>query len=277
MKQVEITVGGKHIYIRGDYDSYIYEELKQVIPGYARKWVSREKMWVVNAEHLSTVVSIFELSCRFNVTIVHSKVEIDIVNIERDVIRLMYLGTAKDRGDGIKVANGTTGKRNRRNLIWDISVEMSVLTAHFNPAPTNAFSLLGVSATSTDNEIKTAYRQIIKLYHPDVNKSEEAESKFELYTEAYQKIKTEQLRKGYNRRLQLASRFAQNDDVDGWSDGYRSPKTCGIVTFAGKLQYEYITIEHIFSWDDIVDGNKVLRTYYNNGNIGETYEEIHEA
>ncbi len=48
------------------------------------------------------------------------------------------------------------------------------------------YDVLGVSRTATDAELKKAYRQVAKKYHPDTNPgNEEAETKFKEASEAY--------------------------------------------------------------------------------------------
>lgn len=48
------------------------------------------------------------------------------------------------------------------------------------------FEILGVSQAATEQEIKRAYKQKAKLYHPDLNKSPDAHSKFLLLKKAYE-------------------------------------------------------------------------------------------
>ncbi|MEI8321340.1 MAG: DnaJ C-terminal domain-containing protein [Alphaproteobacteria bacterium] len=51
----------------------------------------------------------------------------------------------------------------------------------------NAYKILGLSQGATDEDIKTAYRRMVKLYHPDLNPDNpEASDKFQEVTCAYE-------------------------------------------------------------------------------------------
>ena len=57
---------------------------------------------------------------------------------------------------------------------------------------------MGVSETATQDEIKKAYRQLSKQYHPDVNPN--GEEKFKEVAEAYEGIGDENKRRDYDNK-----------------------------------------------------------------------------
>lgn len=60
------------------------------------------------------------------------------------------------------------------------------------------YEVLGVSKSATEAEIKSAYRKMARLYHPDVDKSAGAAEKFKEVSEAYQVISDPGKRKTYD-------------------------------------------------------------------------------
>lgn len=61
------------------------------------------------------------------------------------------------------------------------------------------YELLGVSRGAPEDEIKRAYRQLARKYHPDVNKEPGAETRFKEITEAYEVLGDAQRRQMYDR------------------------------------------------------------------------------
>lgn len=60
------------------------------------------------------------------------------------------------------------------------------------------YSLLGVAKGATQDEIKKAYRKLALQYHPDRNKTKEAEEKFKEITKAYEVLSDPQKRQTYD-------------------------------------------------------------------------------
>jgi len=61
------------------------------------------------------------------------------------------------------------------------------------------YEVLGVGRTANQDEIKRAYRQMARQYHPDVNKSPDAEERFKEINEAYQVLSDPEMRGRYDR------------------------------------------------------------------------------
>src|SRR6266699_3239656 len=62
------------------------------------------------------------------------------------------------------------------------------------------YHTLGVPRSASDPDIKTAYRKLAMVYHPDRNNgSKEAEEKFKAITEAYDVLRDPQKRAAYDR------------------------------------------------------------------------------
>ena len=55
------------------------------------------------------------------------------------------------------------------------------------------YEILGIKRGASDSEIKSAYRKLARKYHPDVNKTKEAEDKFKEINEAYEVLGDKQL------------------------------------------------------------------------------------
>ena len=60
------------------------------------------------------------------------------------------------------------------------------------------YEVLGVSKDAKKEDIKKAYRRLVKTYHPDVNKEADAEEKFKEIQEAYEVLSDDAKRQAYD-------------------------------------------------------------------------------
>jgi len=58
--------------------------------------------------------------------------------------------------------------------------------------------VLGVARNASEDELKRAFRKLARQYHPDVNKSPEAEVRFKEIGEAYEVLSDPQKRRVYD-------------------------------------------------------------------------------
>src|SRR3989338_11000572 len=65
-------------------------------------------------------------------------------------------------------------------------------------AKADYYQILGVSKGVTDAQIKSAYRNLARKHHPDVDKSDGAEKKFKEINEAYQILSDPQKKSAYD-------------------------------------------------------------------------------
>jgi molecular chaperone DnaJ len=79
------------------------------------------------------------------------------------------------------------------------------------------YEILGVSRNATQDEIKNAYRKLALQYHPDRNKSPDAEGKFKEMSEAYAVLSDQEKRRQYDTtgREGVYQKYGQEDIFRG--------------------------------------------------------------
>ncbi len=99
------------------------------------------------------------------------------------------------------------------------------------------YEVLGVSKSATEAEIKKAYRKLALQYHPDRNKTKEAEGKFKEVTKAYEVLSDPQKKQTYD---QLGHQAFEQGAGQGPFGGAGGPFG-GFGQQGGPFTYTYST------------------------------------
>src|SRR5512136_1421941 len=79
------------------------------------------------------------------------------------------------------------------------------------------YEILGVNRETSKEDIKSAYRKLALQYHPDRNKSPDAEERFKEISEAYAVLSDDEKRKQYDSfgHEGIGARYSQDDIFRG--------------------------------------------------------------
>ncbi len=98
---------------------------------------------------------------------------------------------------------------------------------------------MGVSKSASLDEIKKAYRKLALEYHPDRNKSKEAEVKFKEVTKAYEVLSNDEKRKMYDQVGHAAFEQGSGQGPFGGAQGRYGPFNYSYSTGGGGFDFDF--------------------------------------
>jgi len=101
------------------------------------------------------------------------------------------------------------------------------------------YDILGVPRNASQKDIKKAYYQLAKKYHPDTNKDKQAETKFQEIQQAYEILSDDQKRSAYDQ-------FGTADPGAGGFGGGQDPFGGGRNPFGGQSPFGNMNADDIF-------------------------------
>jgi molecular chaperone DnaJ len=122
------------------------------------------------------------------------------------------------------------------------------------------YEVLGVSKSSSQDEIKSAYRKLALQYHPDRNKTKEGEGKFKEVTKAYEVLSDEQKRKTYD---QFGAAAFDGSSAGGY--GGQGPFGGAQGGQQGPFSYSYTSNGGDFDFGGFSDPFDIFEQFFGGG------------
>jgi hypothetical protein len=247
---VRVTAESGQLVVRTPYDPDFVLDLK-ALPASDRRFDPRRKVWLVTPDHGREVA---------DMVLRHFGVQLDIPNVrtnaqpETRIVEVRYIGTAKDRGKGERTAFGWSEGG------WNVILPEEVLRDWFGQQAKpgellTLYAALGIKPEAGEADIKSAYRRMAKMWHPDHCREPDAAEQFRAIQHAYDILRDPLSRRKYDVGLKLSGQV----QADRWDNNtnfgdYRPPLRCGLVLAEGTVKLGKFNLTKILNWADIVNG-----------------------
>lgn len=255
--QCSVTAHNGALRVQTPYNAQFVALIKS-LPASARRFDPGAKAWLVDTQYGEQVRQFIRQVYGEDVNIPSAQHQ---PAAETRVLDVWYLGRTKPAGDEY-AASGMNQKGQ-----WIFVFPESVLREWFEgiQSVTNAVTLygvLGVRRNASDEEIKSAYRRMVRQWHPDVCKEPNAAEMFIRIREAYELLSDPGKRARYDAGLALEASLKDAADKLPNKTGYRTPLRCGYVLAEGYESLGRFIVQKILKWEDIVTEKGTLVAFW---------------
>jgi hypothetical protein len=266
--------------LESPYDAALVAAIK-ALPYNDRRWDQARRRWIIAHEKAPEICRLVEQHLGVVLQIPQAG---PVAASELRALRVEYIGRAKPRDDGTSSASGYLSQ-NERTLVFPESVLRAWFLDDLDDAqaapaaekqrerkptgPLTLYKILAVKPAATADELKKAYRQLARQWHPDVCKEADANEQFLRIKHAYDVLGDAKSRRKYDAGLKLEASLAKpNHDPfraygrpknmavhrnDDEALGYRSPLRCGMLVCEGTPRVGQFIVSKILKWDDVID------------------------
>jgi hypothetical protein len=230
-------------------------------PSYAgQPWFSRS-CWTVNAKHFQLIrAKLNEIYGYCDVVGSPAQARQN----ETVTFVLDYIGNLKEKEAGQPLSFAV---RDGNREDWNVIFPQDVLEKWFGftlSSPVLAgsyYTVLSIAQGAAGSDIKRAYRQAARTYHPDYNKDSDANQQFIKVQEAYETLSNPLLRKKYDAALSWKEEAGIKEDKE-YGVLWRPPVRCGLM----KAKIEHAAgrwiINEVLAWQDQVNVSGYVRVTY---------------
>jgi hypothetical protein len=252
MTKCSLTPDGGGIAVRTPYDPGFVADLKSSIPQTDRRYKPESKQWIVTPSHGATLQNLCNKYFG-EMPLLPTGLALK-PTITQKIIDVRYIGATKDRGADKRSAYGWYANG------WNCIFPESVLRAWFegtDAMPSKGatlYSVLGIKRSATEDEVKTAYRRMVRQWHPDVCKEPNAHEQFIAVQHAYDILSKS--RERYDAGLALEASLhntPKSGNKFSVANGYRAPLRCGLIMCEGIEKMGVFNVSKIYAWQDITD------------------------
>ena len=249
-----LTLENGNLVYRSEYDPMLVAALKAAIPATDRKWDPRRKVWLVACQHGRVLADLTSQYLGQNIGVPKGSSS---TQTETRILEVRYIGMTKDRGDGSLSAFGLSPAGH-----WSTIFPESALREWFNAAArpdevATLYAVLGIKNATTAPDVKSAYRRLVRVWHPDVCRESDAQEQFMQIQHAYEILGNSRTRARYDAGLALESSLRSTPgDANMMAllpQGYRSPLRCGLIMADGYASLGRFVVDKIVMWQDIMD------------------------
>jgi len=252
--RIRIEPVGGALAVYTPYAPDFVAELKARLSPAERKWDGDRRAWLVAAGCGPRVIKLIE---RYFGTVVDlPAVQAQGSQPSMTILDVRYIGATKSREDGSESAFGWCN--GGWNAVFSRQTLMDWFGATQRPgeSPT-LYGVLGVSQTASAADLKTAWKRLIRQWHPDVCREPDAANQFRAIQEAWEILGDDNRRARYNAGMALETAWKAQEGRRrqlGYQDTcYRSPLRCGLILAVGSKVLGRYQVGEILQWMDITD------------------------